>query len=202
MYLFFDTETTGIPRNWNAPVTQLDNWPRLVELAWVLCDDAGTRVAGCAAIVKPEGFVIPGEAAAVHGISTERARQEGRDLAGLLREFVQAVDDAELLVAHNMSFDEKIVGAELLRTGVPSRFEQATRFCTMKASTELVGIPNRYGFKWPKLEELHQKLFGRAPEVSHAAGADAEACAACFFELQRMGLAPVVPPVGRTGRLF
>jgi len=30
MYLFFDTETTGLPRNWKAPVTDLDNWPRMV----------------------------------------------------------------------------------------------------------------------------------------------------------------------------
>lgn len=202
MYLFFDTETTGIPRDWNAPVTQLDNWPRMVELAWLLTDDQGQRLDSDSAIVKPVGFTIPAEAAAVHRITTERALAEGKDLATLLNRFSEALNDTELLVAHNISFDDKIIGAELLRTGIRSRFDKLNRFCTMKSSTELVAIPNRHGYKWPKLEELHVKLFGRAPEVSHAAGADVDACAACFFELQKRGLAPVLPPIVRNGRLF
>ncbi|HET7116363.1 MAG TPA: hypothetical protein VFI29_07720 [Hanamia sp.] len=36
MYLFFDTETTGLPKNWKAPVADLNNWPRLSELHYKL----------------------------------------------------------------------------------------------------------------------------------------------------------------------
>jgi DNA polymerase III subunit epsilon len=186
MYLFFDTETTGLPRNWKAPVTDLGNWPRLVELAWLVCDEDGQHIESRSAIVRPDGFQIPHEAAAVHGISTVRAVAEGVGLEELLKDFARAVDASRILIAHNVSFDEKIIGAELLRTGVHSGFEERQRFCTMTASTEFCGIPSRYGFKWPKLSELHQRLFGTIPEGAHAAGADVEVCARCFFELHRL----------------
>ena len=188
MYLFFDTETTGLPRNWNAPVNDLDNWPRLVELAWLLCDETGNAVESRSAIVKPNGFEIPAQATAVHRIDTARALAQGVALSPLLDEFARVVDISRVLVAHNMSFDEKIIGAELLRAGVWSKFDKRERFCTMKASTDLCAIPSRYGFKWPKLSELHQKLFGTIPDDAHAAGADVQACARCFFEMKRLNL--------------
>ncbi len=188
MYLFFDTETTGLPRDWKAPVSDLDNWPRLVELAWRLYDNSGNSVESRTAIVRPEGFVIPADAAAVHGITTARALVEGVGLEPLLVDFARAVDRSRALVAHNVAFDEKIVGAELLRARVANRFNERERFCTMTASTDLCAIPSRYGYKWPKLSELHQRLFGRVPEGAHAAGSDVEACANCFFEMKRLGL--------------
>lgn len=186
MYLFFDTETTGLPRNWKAPVSDLDNWPRLVELAWILCDEEGHNIESRSAIVRPNGFQIPTEASAVHGISTARALAEGVELEALLGDFARAVDASRVLVAHNVSFDEKIIGAELLRTDVPCDFDERERFCTMKASTELCAIPSRYGFKWPKLSQLHLRLFGSILEGAHAAGSDVEVCARCFFEMKRL----------------
>ena len=188
MFLFFDTETTGIPKNWKAPVTDLDNWPRLVELAWILCDDGGQKVDAHSAIVRPDGFIIPAEAAGVHGITTERARGEGADLVEVLEVFSDAVSRADTLVAHNMRFDEKIVGAELLRTRIPSTFDGKPRTCTMRSSTAFCGLPGKYGPKWPTLEELHVALFGVSPDVSHEAGADAAVCARCFFELRAKGV--------------
>ena len=188
MYLFFDTETTGLPRNWNALVSDVNNWPRLVELAWLVCDEAGNDIESRSAIVRPNGFAIPAEAAVVHGITTARALAEGVELEALLEDFARAVDTSRVLIAHNMSFDEKIMGAELLRTGVGSSFDDRERFCTMKTSTELCAIPSRYGFKWPTLSELHQRLFGGIPDGAHAAGADVEVCARCFFEMKRRGI--------------
>ena len=61
MFLFFDTETTGLPQRWNAPVTNVDNWPRLVQLAWIMCDDKGNIIEERSDIIKPEGFSIPVE---------------------------------------------------------------------------------------------------------------------------------------------
>ena len=186
--LVFDTETTGIPKNWKAPLTDLENWPRLVELAWILCDDGGQKVDDHSAIVRPDGFTIPADAARVHGITTERAVREGEDLRKVLGAFAEAVARAGTLVAHNMSFDEKIVGAELLRTRIPSTFDGKPRTCTMRSSTAFCGLPGKYGPKWPTLEELHVALFGVSPDVSHEAGADAAVCARCFFELRAKGV--------------
>ena len=59
MVLFFDTETTGLPQRWNAPVTDVNNWPRLVQLAWIMCDGKGNIIEERSDIVKPEGFAIP-----------------------------------------------------------------------------------------------------------------------------------------------
>ena len=84
MYLFFDTETTGLPRNWKAPVTDLNNWPRMVQIAWILCDDKGNRVETADYIIKPENFVIPQDASKVHGITTEKAINEGESLENVL----------------------------------------------------------------------------------------------------------------------
>ena len=73
MYLFFDTETTGLPKNWKAPVTDLNNWPRLVQLAFLYYDNNGNKISGGDFIIKPEGFTIPADASRIHGISTEKA---------------------------------------------------------------------------------------------------------------------------------
>ncbi len=188
MYLFFDTETSGLPRNWNAPVTNTANWPRLVQLAWILFDETGKEISRNDHIVKPEGFTISAATAAIHRITTEIALQEGIDLTSVLEEFHEQVDKANFLVAHNMKFDEKILGAEFLRTKRPNPFPKKRRICTMEAGTNYCAIPSRYGYKWPKLEELHYKLFQTHFEEAHNAAADIEATAKCFWELKRLGV--------------
>lgn len=188
MYLFFDTETTGLPRDWNAPVSDLANWPRLIQLAWLLYDKHGKRIGSRSTIIKPHGFNIPANAAAVHGITTARATREGAELAQVLIEFAFAIERSRLVVAHNMSFDEKIVAAEFLRTRLKSRLSDIERFCTMKASTGFCAIPSRYGFKWPTLSELHHRLFASIPDGAHDADSDVQVCAKCFFELKRRNI--------------
>lgn len=188
MYLFFDTETTGLPKSWKAPVSDLGNWPHIVQIAWALFDDAGTRIAFRDHILKPEGFVIPENAAAIHGITTEKALKEGRPAAEVLEEFSGAVRKAACLVAHNMDFDEKMVRVELLRFGMPDALAGVRKLCTMKSSTGYCKIPGPYGDKWPKLSELHIKLFEADFEDQHNAASDVLCCAKCFFELRRRAI--------------
>lgn len=188
MFLFFDTETTGLPRNYNAPLSDLNNWPRLVQLAWVVYDNKEEKIAGENFIIKPEGFIIPEQASNVHGITTERALVEGEDLNQVLGQFAQAIEEAKILVAHNMSFDEKIMGAEFLRKNVQHGLFDTVRVCTKEESTDYCRLPGNYGYKWPRLDELHIKLFGKNFEGAHDALADVEACARCFFELARRGV--------------
>ncbi len=188
MYLFFDTETTGLPKNWKAPVTKLDNWPRMVQIAWILSDENGRRIESEAHIIRPENFKIPLQASKVHGITTEKAMEAGSELEAVLKQFRELVNEVNYLVAHNISFDEKIVGAELLRKGIESDFFTKKRCCTMHASTNYCGLPGPYGYKWPKLSELHVTLFGEEFDEAHDAAADINATEKCFWKLRKMGL--------------
>lgn len=188
MYLFFDTETTGLPRDWSAPVSALSNWPRLVQIAWLLYDERGAGISKKEYIVRPEGFRIPQEAAGIHGITTEKASAVGVSLRKVLEEFSAVMEQAGYLVAHNMRFDERIVGAEFPRQGVAHRLFEAKKICTMTETTEYCKLPGNYGYKWPKLSELHFKLFNETFEEAHNAAVDVEVCAKCFWELAKRGI--------------
>jgi DNA polymerase III subunit epsilon len=190
MYLFFDTETTGLPAVYGAPAHHLDNWPRLVQLAWILTDDEGNELSSAEYIVKPDGFKIPWRAAWVHGITTRTALKRGVSLVQALDAFTEGIQKADVLIAHNMAFDEKIVGAEFLRTGRPNHLEPKRRRCTMKWSARYCGIMGPRGYKWPNLQELHRKLFKKRFGDAHHALADVRACARCYFELRRLQIMP------------
>jgi len=188
-YLVFDTETNGLPRDWKAPVTDTSNWPRLVQLAWAVYDAQGQVQERCCHIIRPDGFVIDEAAALIHGISHERAMREGVRLSQVLDAFVLRLHEAELLVAHNIDFDAKIVGAELYRASLPMRLDHKAQLCTMQASTSYCRLPGRYGsYKWPTLMELHTALFDRSFDGAHDALVDVDACARCFFELRSRGV--------------
>lgn len=189
MYLFFDTETTGLPKDWKAPLTDFDNWPRLVQLAWAAYTPEGGLIARRAYIVAPDGFEIPKEASAIHGITTERAKRDGRPIAAVLGAFHYQLKNAKVVIGHNIGFDNKIAGAEILRLKLPKITPPRKKICTMLSSTKYCGLPSeRGGFKWPKLVELHRKLFGSDFEGAHNANFDVAATVKCFWELKRLGI--------------
>lgn len=188
MYLFFDTETTGLPKNWKAPITDLDNWPRLVQLGWIMSSEEGERLDTGNIIIKPEGFEIPIGASDVHGITTEMAIKDGVPLEETLSHFNIMIEQADYIIAHNMNFDKKIIGAELLRMEIDSSFELKPKICTMLASINYCQLPGNYGFKWPKLQELHNKLFGKDFDGAHDAFADIDATERCFWEMRKLKL--------------
>lgn len=189
MYLIFDTETTGLPRNYQAPLDDFSNWPRIVQLAWSLYDSEGNHWESHNYIIKPEGFIIPPESTRIHRISQERALAEGKDLRLALEHFLGDVQNADYLVAHNIDFDEKIVGAEFLRKGLENYVIPAKKICTMKSSVQYCKIANgRGGYKWPNLTELYNCLFATGFPDAHDALFDVKACAECFFELKRRGV--------------
>lgn len=188
MYLFFDTETTGLPKRWNAPVTDVDNWPRLVQLAWILCDAQGQVVESRDALIRPEGFTIPAEVSRLHGITTAMALEKGLPLQEVLEEFSGKIDAAQALVGHNIDFDECIVGAEFERLRMMTTLFLKPKYCTMKSATNYCKLPGKKGFKSPRLAELHQQLFGTGFEHAHNALADVEATVRCFWELKKRGV--------------
>ncbi len=190
MYLIFDTETTGLPANYNAPVTDTGNWPRMVQLAWEFHDKTGRLIFNKSYIIKPQGYVIPQAAEVVHGISTEKALADGCDLEAVLIEFATDLEKTRVVIGHNVSFDLSILGAEYVRSNIPSRLHEITHICTKEESTDFCAIPGGKGgkFKWPALSELHDCLFGEGFDEAHNAAADVAATARCFFELLRRGI--------------
>jgi DNA polymerase-3 subunit alpha len=185
MFLIFDTETTGLPKDWNAPLTDSDNWPRLVQLAWQLHDATGALISAQNLIVRPDGFTIPYNAAKVHGITTERALEDGTSLEEVLAAFEIDRKKATYVVGHNIGFDINIVGAENHRLGQPYPVAEMKSLDTKDLSTDYCAIPGGKGgkFKWPTLTELHTKLFGKGFGDAHDAAYDVDATAKCFFAL-------------------
>lgn len=184
--LFFDCETTGLPLRRGASPRDIDVWPRLVELGWGLYDSTGNLLTLRSHIVRPEGFIIPPDATAIHGISHSLALDEGEDLGFVLEEFARVLENPPfLLVAHNLDFDWNVVVAEFFRLEKPLPPLEIPALCTMKTTVEFCGLARPYGpgFKWPTLEELHACLFGSSYEAAHRAAGDLQACARCFFKL-------------------
>ncbi len=187
MFLVFDTETTGLPKRDNAPINEVDNWPRVVQIAWQLHDETGDLTDHQNVLIQPDGFEIPYSAEKVHGISTEQARTHGIPLAEALTRFNESLGRARILVGHHIRFDINALGAEFIRTGIETRFLEMKQVCTMHSTTDHLKLQGGRGgkFKPPKLMELYESLFGEQFGEAHNAAADVEATARCFFELLR-----------------
>ena len=188
MYLIFDTETTGLPKRWNAPITDTDNWPRCIQIAWQLHDELGNLIEHQDYLVQPEGFNIPYDAEKIHGISTELAKEQGISLNKVLEKFNEALNKTKYIVGQNVTFDLNIMGCEFVRENTASQLQELPVLdtCTEHTAT-LCKLPGgRYGkFKLPTLTELHQYLFNKTFNDAHNATADVEATTRCFFELIR-----------------
>ena len=188
MYLIFDTETTGLPKRYNAPVSDSDNWPRCIQIAWQLHDANGKLLEHQDYLVKPEGFNIPFDAEKIHGISTELATAEGISLEEVVEKFQAALQKTKFLVGQNVGFDVNIMGAEFFRLGIENPLPKMKVLDTCTETTaQLCQIPGGRGgkFKLPTLTELHEFLFSEPFTEAHNATADVEATTRCFLELVR-----------------
>lgn len=188
MYLIFDTETTGLPKRWNAPLTDSENWPRCIQIAWQIHDAKGAVISHEDYLIQPDGFTIPFDSEQVHGISTALAEDQGISLEEVLEKFHTALDQVNYVVGHNVSFDRNIMGAEYLRSGLTDVLEGKAVIdtCTEETAT-LCQLPGGRGgkFKLPTLSELYHFLFQESFEEAHNATADVEATSRAFLELLR-----------------
>ena len=188
MFLVFDTETTGLPKKWNAPVSDSNNWPRCVQLAWQLHDAKGDLISNHSYLIKPENFTIPFEAEKIHGISTDLALETGKNLTEVLELFIKDYNKSGFLVGHNVKFDINIIGAELFRVGHPIDITKKDVLDTCSELTaQVTKLPGGRGgkYKYPTLIEIYSILFQEKFNEAHNASADVEATSRVFFELVR-----------------
>ena len=122
MVIVFDTETTGLPLRYNAPLTDFNNWPRVVQLAWQLHDFDGTLIEQRSAIILPEDFEIPYAASKIHHITTAWALTKGEPFLQVIQDFLKAFERATCYVGHNIEFDRMVLGCELLRRNLQDCF--------------------------------------------------------------------------------
>jgi DNA polymerase III epsilon subunit-like protein len=182
-FLVFDTETSGLPRGWNAPTDDVDNWPRLVQVGCVVCDTRFHPKRRYQAIVRPEGFEIEPGAARVHGITTKKALKHGVPVGEVLEAFDAELQNCATAIAHNLEFDEAVMTCEFIRAGIPHHFdENIGRYCTMRGTTPLCRLtPKVRGeYKWPTLSELHGLCTGKPHANAHDALSDVEAVIRCL----------------------
>jgi len=192
--IFFDTETNGLPKNWRAPASDVDNWPEAVSIAWIVATDYGDVLA--------ENYFILGrtdvpsgrwskEAEKTHGIDYGLSISHGYSPRWMYKQFQIVLDQMDVLVAHNLGFDSMVVDADHRRVREKPIVLPKKQVCTMKSSTDLCAIPSPYkhgSYKWPKLEELHDHLFERGFDGAHNALADVRACMRCYFEMKNRGV--------------
>jgi DNA polymerase III epsilon subunit-like protein len=188
MYLFFDTETNGLPKDYKSPPSPTDNWPRVIQLAYALYDSNRNLIEDYVSLIKPDGWEIPLEKFWIdNGYSTGKNEELGVPFVTVSNGFVNAINQSQYMIAHNMDFDYKIVASEFMRYGIRAD-SKPSKIRTMKSTTSFCALPGKYGYKWPKLEELHEKIFGVKFDGAHDALEDVKACARCFFDLMDIGI--------------
>ena len=187
-YLFFDTETTGLPHKVILDSTGRTEWPRLVQLSWIITNGLGSILSKSDYIIKPEGFHIPAASESIHGISTSKALREGRPLAEVLDKFYHDYLHSDVIVGHNIDFDLGVLDSEYEHLGRASiKLECKETACTMKLSKEYCKIKSRWGngYDYPSLQELYCKLFGNNYHDAHNAASDVNATVACYWAMRK-----------------
>ena len=190
--IVFDTETTGLPKSRKAPPSKTSLWPYVCQVSWLVYDDSNGTFYTKDFIVKlPDGVTIPEECTKIHGISNKQMLEEGEDINTILREFTHDWQSCQILVAHNLEFDNKILQAEYHRNSPINWLgrHRKIEYCTMLYGKQFTNIqmPSKFHSgtyqKPPKLVELHQELFADTPKNLHNSLIDVLVCFRCFYKM-------------------
>lgn len=197
--IFYDTETTGLPE-FKLP-SESECQPHIVQLAAILADeDTRNVLATLNVIVKPEGWIIPEESIAVHGITQDVAEKVGLPEKEVVSLFYQLCQGAKR-VAHNRTFDQRIVRIALKRYEFSEEYlnkwaEKEDHDCTMLMAKPIMQLPPklRYGYKSPRLEEAYKYFTDRELVNAHSALADATACMEIYWAMKDLEESKELPP--------
>ena len=190
--LFFDTETTGIPDRSAKWDVDFNEYPRIVQIAWMIGEHAESH------IIRPDGWEIPDDTVEIHGITTEYAMEHGEPFVFVMDRFIAFASKAGLLCGHNIHFDTGIVKANILRelgheyynaNDVEQALYKGKRIDTMRSTMKWVDARNSWGkLKFPNLGELYARCFPGETFPAHDALADTKAVARCLPIILELGL--------------
>jgi DNA polymerase III epsilon subunit-like protein len=207
--LVFDTETTGLPGSRIINPDTLKLWPHIVQFSYVIYDTELNDIVNSSdniVRVKDE-ITISEESSKIHGITSEISKAKGISISIILNDFFDNLRNVDLLIGHNISFDINMVKVELLRLiygntltvseSEIKNYKYNLHFftnyknisCTMQESIDFCGIKandksgKEYN-KFPKLLELHQKLFESIPNNLHNSFNDILITLRCFMMLK------------------
>ena len=183
--MFVDTETSGLPKKWNAPYSSNGNWPFIVQISWLIYSRTGKLLKTENHYIKDSDYEISPESRAIHGISSALLEEKGKDrreVMGLLQH--DLIKYTPLMVGHFLQLDYHMLGVGFYRAGIQNPVPELPIFCTMELSATFYSDSHK---KHLKLGELYERLFHRPLEREHDALTDAQATADCFFELRKKG---------------
>ena len=178
MYLFFDCDVAGKPKDWKAEADNVFNWPRLVKFAYLMYNEKGELTIDESITIKPNGFEIENED------EQKAAMENGVPVKEVLQKFAEAIDQAKYVIVHNYALDGKVVGAEFHRANMPNKVALSDWYSLMVESTHYCKLPGKFGrYKWPSQAELFRVIFKSKYENAGNAKEDVKATALCFFKL-------------------
>lgn len=174
-------------KDYSKPAEDVDNFPRISQLSYNLYDEKQTLIKSVNNYVYPDGWAFPDEPFFKENADINKNVKLGLPIKNVLQEYIDDRLASKYCIAHNIGFDTKVIRSEMIRAGLNIEFT-AKKVCTMASSTKYCNIPKQSGkgLKWPKLDELHSKLFGVGFEGAHDSQGDVFATAKCFFELLRI----------------
>lgn len=197
MKLFvFDTETTGLPKKGANMMDDLEGWPYIVQLSFMIYDtDENKLLYVYDRIIKiPVNVIISKESENIHHINREMCDEEGVDIREVLEHFYIKLSECDMKVGHNISFDEIIIAVAKLRLNrefgmLSPPVEDKPSFCTMKKSKDMCGLTRKFSngkvyTKYPKLSELYFKLFGELPLNCHNSLYDINITLRCYLFME------------------
>jgi len=197
--LAFDTETTGLPANRNSSIKNVNEWPYVMQLCYIVFDLEEKEILEVKDIyVRLSDNIIPTpESVAIHGITKEYCDMHGIPMSVALDKFNRSIRRADLIIGHNISFDKRVMMVESIREVRSQYFTvdgvRKPEYCTMKHGKDICKIEvanqttGEIYYKYPKLAELHKKLFHYTPRGCHNALADVLICLRCYYFMNTDG---------------
>lgn len=183
-FVFVDTETTGLPRDEYASPYDVDKWPRLVQISWIIADSNQNILLNRDYIIKPEGFKIPYKAVKIHGIDTNKAQREGFPIKYVLAQFINDCVGIDYVVGYNINFDESVIDAELIRADLPLVMEDMSSICVMRPHRVFANYGDGARWHYPTLEDLYMRYFCKFMPNAHNASADIKATMEIFWKMR------------------